>query len=125
MIQYVILTVMSILALEMFIIFPFLQMATKIKQNVMKSTRLINNPRISDHWKEKVLLSYSLTIMKYSLILFALLCAFFLMVITPLFLIDYQFELFPTLIELSSSMKGTLFIVIISTLYYLVKKYVK
>jgi hypothetical protein len=125
MIQYLILTAMSILAIEMFMLFPFLQIATKIKQHVMKSTRLINNPGISDHWKEKVLLSYSLTIMKYSLILFALLCGFFLMVIALLALIDYQFELFPTLIELSSSMKGTLFIVIISTLYYLVKKYVK
>ena len=80
------LLVVCILSLEVFIRFNFLFVLGSILKVTKKVTYVISQDSISDHWKEKVVPVYALSIMKYSLqILLILTFIFFIFVIANYF----------------------------------------
>jgi preprotein translocase subunit SecE len=78
--------VVCILSLEVFIRFNFLFVLGSILKVTKKVTYVISQDSISDHWKEKVVPVYALSIIKYSLqILLILAFIFFIFVIANYF----------------------------------------
>ena len=84
------LILVCILSVEIFIRLDFLSHVDSILKITKKVIYLIPQNKISDHWKEKVIPIYSLSVMKYSfqilLILFLILSLFF---ISELFIDDF------------------------------------
>ena len=84
------LILVCILSVEIFIRLHFLSHVDSILKITKKVIYLIPQNKISDHWKEKVIPIYSLSVMKYSfqilLILFLILSLFF---ISELFIDDF------------------------------------
>jgi hypothetical protein len=76
------LLLVCILSVEVFIRLNFLSHLDSILKVTKKVTYVIPNNNISDHWKEKVIPAYALSIMKYSLqillILFLIISLFFI-----------------------------------------------
>lgn len=101
--DWVLLVVSSICFLNIFIHVDILSRSEKLTKIPLKVLRLIRSPRVSDHWKEKILPKYSLQLLSESLtILVLLLVSFSPFVVSSLFsnLIDGQF------FKLASSFKG-------------------
>ncbi len=59
----------AITAVELFILLPFRERAQAIIDKTSKSTKIMKSRKISDHWKEKAIRSYSVQIMAASLVL--------------------------------------------------------
>lgn len=89
MIHFVLLLV-CIISVEVFIQLNFLSLLDLILKVTKKVTYVIFQNNISDHWKEKVIPSYALKIMRYSLqILLILFLILSLFVIINLFINDF------------------------------------
>ena len=84
------LLLVCILSVEVFIRLNFLSHLDSILKVTKKVTYVIPNNNISDHWKEKVIPAYALSIMKYSLqILLILLFIMSLFFIADFFLNNF------------------------------------
>lgn len=77
------LLVAAILASELFIRLPLWQTVRTASLAAEKSQRLLRSKRISDHWKERMLPRYALTLGTKSVVFFALLC----LAVTPVVLV--------------------------------------
>ena len=60
----------SVAAVLLFVHSPFRRLLSAFSRALQLSISVIRNPAVSDHWKEKVLPAYALTIFKSSLGLF-------------------------------------------------------
>ncbi|MCB2129338.1 MAG: hypothetical protein KDE03_09755 [Rhodobacteraceae bacterium] len=67
--------VAAALASEALLRLPLMDSVRRVIATSRKSGKVLASKRISDHWKEKVLLNYALTIGKGSILFFILLCA--------------------------------------------------
>ncbi|MBC7141807.1 MAG: hypothetical protein H5U18_06570 [Rhodobacteraceae bacterium] len=65
--------VAAVLASEAFLRLPLLPVIRRVTATAQKSQRVLRSKRISDHWKEKILPSYSWVIGKGSVQFFAML----------------------------------------------------
>lgn len=65
--------VAAVLASEAFLRLPLLPVIRRVTETARKSQRVLRSKRISDHWKEKILPSYSWVIGKGSVQFFAML----------------------------------------------------
>ena len=74
-----------ILSIEIFIRLKFLYLLDSFRKVAIKVTGVINAGNISDHWKEKVIPKYALTIMKRSIQMLLIL----LLIISLFFIVDY------------------------------------
>ena len=90
---------LSIMAVEFFFHVPFMPEVKTLLQTVKKSTKLIKSRRISDHWKEVVLLRYSLDLIKSSLCLSIIFFGILLMVCTGAFILDWWIKPKPTTVS--------------------------
>ena len=89
MIHFVLLLI-CILSIEVFIRFNFLLILDSILKVTRKVIYVIPQNNISDHWKEKVVPTYALRMMKYSLqILLILLLILSLFLIADFFFNDF------------------------------------
>ena len=87
---HLLLSLICILSVEVFIRLNFLSYLDSILKVTKKVTFVIPKSNISDHWKEKVIPAYALSIMKYSLqILLILLLIMTLFFIANYFLNDF------------------------------------
>ena len=79
---HLLLLLVCIVSVEVFIRLNFLSHLDSILKVTKRVTYIIPNNNISDHWKEKVIPAYALSIMKYSLqillILFLIISLFFI-----------------------------------------------
>ena len=92
----------------------------KLSIVVKKTLWVIHSPRISDHWKEKILLSYSIQLFISSISLFILLIvASFPIVITTFVLYGVDYPLF----EYVTSAVGIVIATISATMYMLLRTY--
>jgi hypothetical protein len=64
----------SVLASEAFLRLPFVAQISRVTKTAQKSGRVLRSKRISDHWKERVLPTYSWVIGKGSVTFFVMLC---------------------------------------------------
>ena len=78
---HLILLIVCLISVEIFIRLNFLSRFDLILKVTKKVTYVLPKNNISDHWKEKVIPTYALRIMKYSLQIFLILllifCLFF------------------------------------------------
>jgi hypothetical protein len=67
----------SLAVVELFFRLPFLRCVEKINRSAMQALSIVRSPRVSDHWKERVLPAYARRILQATLNLAAmlLLCA--------------------------------------------------
>lgn len=65
--------VAAVLASEAFLRLPLLPVIRRVTETAQKSQRVLRSKRISDHWKERILPSYSWVIGKGSVQFFAML----------------------------------------------------
>ena len=87
---HLLLLLVCILSIEVFIRLNFLSLLDSILKVTKKVTYIIPHNNISDHWKEKVIPVYALSIMKYSLqILLILLFMLSFFVIADFFINDF------------------------------------
>jgi hypothetical protein len=77
----------GVLASEAFLRLPLLPVIRKVTATAQKSGRVLKSKRISDHWKEKILPSYSWTIGKGSIQFFVML----MLALTPVALLGLVF----------------------------------
>jgi len=76
----------AVLASELLLRLPLPETIRRANGAARKSARLLQSRRISDHWKEKMLPAYAMTIAANSLLFFALLCV----VVLPVVLIGFS-----------------------------------
>ena len=82
---HLLLLLVCILSVEVFIILNFLSHLDSILKVTKRVTYIIPNNNISDHWKERVIPTYALRMMKYSLRILLIL----LLIISLFFISDY------------------------------------
>jgi len=82
---WLLLSVATCLIVELFYRLPIVLTAKNLSGMAAKSARVIKSGKISDHWKEKVLLRYSCLIFEVSI----LLLVYLLLCFSPLIVIDF------------------------------------
>lgn len=82
---HLLLLLVCILSVEVFIRLNFLSHLDLILKVIKRVTYVIPKSNISDHWKEKVIPTYALRIMKHSLQILLIL----LLIMTLFFIADY------------------------------------
>lgn len=87
---HLLLSLICILSVEVFTRLNFLLHLDSIIKVTKKVTYVIPNNNISDHWKEKVIPAYALSIMKYSLQILLIL----LLIMSLFFIPNYFFNNF-------------------------------
>lgn len=75
MVDWVLLFIGTISFVEIFLRLGILRRLLRLNNLLGKITKTIRSPKISDHWKEKVLVSYALSLFLQSLLIFATLLA--------------------------------------------------
>ena len=100
---------------------PLYETIVALLQYAKKSSHVIASRKISDHWKEKVLPTYSLRVAQNSLKLLFI----FLVIFSALLLLskalDFLFLAETTTVGYLSTWRGILFATLASTIYYYVR----
>ena len=113
--------VICICGVELFSRAPLYETIVALLQYAKKSTHVIASRKISDHWKEKVLPTYSLRVAQNSLKLLFI----FLVIFSALLLLskalDFLFLAETTTVGYLSTWRGILFATLASTIYYYVR----
>jgi len=84
---HILLLIVCILSVEILIKSNFLSVLDILSKIIKKVFHVISSRKISDHWKEKILLVYALRIMKYVLQILIV-----LLLIISLFITAYYFN---------------------------------
>ena len=115
--NHLILLLVCILSIEIFFRFNFLSYLNSIFKVTKKVTHILPNKKISDHWKEIVIPSYALRIMKFSLQILLIL----LFVISIFFITDIFFSGF---LILTLSLIGIIESLVFAFVYVYLRKLV-
>lgn len=114
--------VIAILAVEIFIRLPVITTTTQLLNLVKKVLTVIQSPKISDHWKEKVLLRYSLDLAVMAWKIAFLLLFLGLAIAGTTFALDWLIgNTLPT-IEFLLTWQGLTIATITSLAYYFVRQ---
>jgi len=116
------LTVITIIVVECFIKLPFTITIKAVLYTAKKASKVLQSSNISDHWKEIVLLRYSLDIFKGTIKLFSYVIFCALLVLGIAVVMDNVFIFNPSIIEILSSFKGVGNMTVISIIYYYLRK---
>lgn len=109
--------------IEYFIRLPFLSRAKALLRTSNKAVHIISSTKISDHWKEIVLLRYSQKLAIHTVIIALMLVGGFSLVVLPALLLDWLFVPKLAVIESLSTLLGLMCMTISSTLYIILRKY--
>lgn len=109
------------LAMEIVLAFSLKSRAAALIAISSKSSRVLLSKRISDHWKEIILLRYSQDIMKQSFIILSVLTGIIAALLVPAFVYDKIFTSMPTTIDFFLSLWGQIYVVSISIIYLVVR----
>jgi hypothetical protein len=82
-ISWVLLVAGTVLAVELFLRLPIVATARRLLGTARKAQRTIRSPRVSDHWKEKVLLAYAGRLFVSSLVV----CGLIVLAVLPFVLL--------------------------------------
>jgi Trk-type K+ transport system membrane component len=117
-------SLLAVLAVEYFIRCPFEAHARALGIIANKSARAVLSKKISDHWKEVVLLRYARELVIHSVVVALMLFSSVLLVVLPAYLLDLIFVPNPSIIKYISSMSGLSIMTIISLLYMMLRKHI-
>ena len=115
-------SLLAVIGVEYVLKTPFIPRAKSLLKVINKSINVIRSRKISDHWKEIVLLRYSRDLVGHTLFLFSILTGLFLLIVLPAILIDRQFQPSPTVIDALSSVQGLIVITVVSGAYVFVRR---
>lgn len=114
--------VICICGVELLLRAPLHESLAALAHYAGRSGRVIRSPRISDHWKEKVLPTYSLKVAQNSLKLFAVFVAVFAVLYGLSLVLDVLFLTGQTTAGFLSTWTGILFATAVSTAYYYARR---
>lgn len=115
LIDHFLLSLVCLVGVEVFIRFHFLQCGGVIYTAIVQARKVLLSARISDHWKEKVIPAYSITLLINSLKI--------LMILVSILLLFLVFSfLSPSLMDLTLSTFGIAESIIVAYLYVVVRK---
>ena len=116
-------SLLVLFAVEYFIQLPFGRESSSLLAIARKSLRVLGSKRISDHWKESVLVRYAFEIFKSSLYLTLLIAGLLTCLGVGRFLIDLWFEPQPTTLETLSSPIGWVWMTVVAFAYSFSRNY--
>jgi hypothetical protein len=116
-------TLLSFLAIEYFIRLPFIKYGKPLLNIANKSVSVLISRRISDHWKEKVLLYYARKLVLHTITLTSMLGFTLIMILLPAWILDQLFINKLHIIESFSSLYGLLSMSTAALIYILIRKH--
>ncbi len=119
--NYVLVSVIAILGAEYVFQVPLLSRLNLLTTITKKSLAVVYSSRISDHWKEMVLLRYARDILGCVGSIVLMFLGLGSLVALFVILVDCFLELSPTVLELLSSVEGIVVVTIISLVYLIVR----
>ncbi|MEM9169790.1 MAG: hypothetical protein AAGC56_09055 [Pseudomonadota bacterium] len=111
----------TILAVELFLFLPLRQRATALRRLVAKISTTIGSEKISDHWKERVLLVYSGQLFSSSVLLFV----FIVLALSPFFVlaaVGSATEIAPMFLGFLASLKAIVASMAVGAAYVAVRQ---
>lgn len=126
MVDILFITVISILAVEYCLYFPFANFGKGLQIIVKKALRVVISRRISDHWKEIVLIRYAMDILKNMIYLVLILLGLLILVIIGSVLFNGIVGQEATAEDVLSKPWNWIFMTIVASIYlFLRNRYVK
>jgi hypothetical protein len=117
----VIASLLAILSVEYLHRVPLIACLKLLMHAAGRSIVVIRSRRISDHWKERVLLRYAKDAAIHTFFLGVILLGLFMLVVLLALLMDYIFRPNPSVIQSFSNLTGLSIITIISLVYAFVR----
>jgi cytochrome c biogenesis protein CcdA len=118
---YLALCLLCVIAIESFLFLPVMAQVKKLAAVSQKSLKVISSPRISDHWKEKVLQRYSRDMAVASLAIAVGLALMFVPVIAASYLFDAFMDGEISILDYAVTTEG----LVIATLFSIFYAYVR
>jgi hypothetical protein len=119
-------TTISILSVEYFFYLPVANLGKGLLKIMKNSLRVLNSGRISDHWKEIVLIRYAMDILKTTVYLLLILLGFLLLIIVGSLFFDGLVGKEATSEDVLSKPRNWIFMTFIASIYlYFRNRYVK
>ena len=119
---YLALCLICIVAIELFMLLPFLKSVARLGEISRKATKVISSPKISDHWKEKVLQRYSRDMAVCSITLGFYMAIVFGVVMALGFALDAAMQPEVPTLDYAMTMEGLLLATGFAFLYIFVRK---
>ena len=119
---YVLASLFAILGVEYVLRIRLLPRTKSLIKVANRSLAVIRLSKASDHWKEIVLLRYARDLLGHTLLLALMLTGLFLLTLLPAILIDYLFQLSPSVVDAFSSANGLITITIVSAVYVIARR---
>jgi hypothetical protein len=119
---YLILGLLSIIAVELFLRLPVLNPIRKLIQTSQKATKVLSSSHISDHWKEKVLQRYSFEMAKASLSIGVGIVIIFSILIGIAYLMDMLLNGKTSTLNFAMTTEGIVIALLASTAYVYIRK---
>jgi len=113
----------TLLAVEYFLLVPFAERGKHLIFVAKKSVQLLASKRISDHWKEIVLLRYANELMMTTLVLFLMLLGLLLLMTIGAFTFDWIMGQEPRAMEVILNSWNWLIMALIASIYTYIRKY--
>lgn len=120
-ISIVIALVLTVFAIECFFRLPVVKHFKMLMQCSNKALRVITSKRISDHWKERILLVYARKMALHSIVMGLGMVTCILLILVPAYLLDIWLLLIPSIMDVFISPAG-LFGISIAAIFYLMLK---
>lgn len=117
-------SILALLVVEYFFKLPFFKHTRTLKMVVNKSIHVVLSKRVSDHWKEIILLRYARELAIHTVVIALMLVGAVPLVILPAFILDLVFAPNPSTIESLSSLAGLSTMTIVSLLYMAFRNHV-
>ncbi len=121
--SFLIAVLMSLLAIEIFIRLPFIKYGKQLLNTANKSVNVLISRKISDHWKEKVLLYYALKLLLHTITLTSMLGFILIIIFLPAWILDQLFINELHIIESFLSLSGLLSMSTAALIYILIRKH--
>ncbi len=119
--EYLIIAVVSVWAVEVFLRLPVRDAVNELWRVSQKALRTVASPRISDHWKEKVLLVYARLSFAGTVKLAAYIAVFIALTLLPVVAVDYFRLTEQPVLSLFGTTRGVIFSTLIALCYFRVR----
>lgn len=119
---YLALVLTTVFAVETFLFIPIMPPITNLLELGKKIPRVILSPKISDHWKEKVLLKYALLMGINSVKIFFWMLISLALIVLVLSVMDLFIDSGASVLELASTTGGLAVMTVTSIIYYYLRQ---
>ena len=120
MLAWGLLVLATVMAVEVALRLPLSTTFTRLAKQGQKAAHILRSSRISDHWKEKVMLVYACSLFKSTMKL----CGFLLTIGAVAALLMFAFDFFGVPIgTFIASSTGMLFSIVAATAYFTIRKF--